>query len=299
MDARLLAAALNGEVIGQDCVLAPGPGHGQMDRSMSVRLDPDAPDGFLVHSFSGDDWRECRDRIRATIGLGHQRDKSRRTLARPQRMRVGGVTASTTTANALALWNRAGDAHGTIVEKYLVGRKLVLPAGASVIRQVIDVGNRGSIMVALMRSVLTDEPLSVHRTYLTETGIKIHRKFLGPSRGAAIKLAPASDILTVAEGLETAMAGAAAGLGSVWAMASSGAIATLPVLPSVTTLVILAENDGGASRNAVSACRHSWSSAAGKRLFVVTPTADKDFAEVWVRTGAGWRDHVLVRKFAS
>jgi hypothetical protein len=88
-------------------------------------------------------------------------------------------------------------------------------------------------------------------------------------------------------------------MGSVWAVASSGAIATLPVLPSVTTLVILAENDRGASQKAVSACRHTWSTAAGKRLFVVNPTADKDFAEVWVRTGADWRDHVLVRKFAS
>jgi putative DNA primase/helicase len=148
--------------------------------------------------------------------------------------------------------------------------------------------------VVLMRDVLTDDPRAVHRTYLTETAIKTRRKFLGPSRSAAVKLSQASHTLTVAEGLETALAGSAAGMGSVWAMGSSSAIATLPVLPSVTTLVILAENDRGASQKAVSACRRTWSSAAGKRLFVVTPTADKDFADVWERAGAGWRDHVNI-----
>jgi hypothetical protein len=209
------------------------------------------------------------------------------------------VTASTTTASALALWGRAGDAHGTVSEKYLTGRKLALPDGDSVIRCVADIGPCGeqnAIMLALMRNVLTDEPVAVHRTFITERATKTHRKFLGPSRGAAVKLAQASHTLIVAEGLETALAGSAAGMGSVWAMGSSGAIATLPALPGITTLAILAENDRGASEKAVSACRRTWSSAAGKRLFVVTPTVDKDFADVWARAGAGWRDHVNIER---
>ena len=117
MDARTLALILNGEVVGRDRVLAPGPGHSQKDRSLSIRLDPAAPDGFLAYSFAGDDWRACRDHIRAAIGLGTLDEKSRRTLPHPPRMRVTGVTASTTTASALALWNRATDAQAPLPKR--------------------------------------------------------------------------------------------------------------------------------------------------------------------------------------
>ena len=58
LDLQSLARALNGEVIsarqGRE-VLAPGPGHSAKDRSMCVRLDFEAPEGFLTHSFAGDD----------------------------------------------------------------------------------------------------------------------------------------------------------------------------------------------------------------------------------------------------
>ena len=43
LDLRSMAAALGG-VISKDQVLAPGPGHSQADRSLSVKLDPNAPD---------------------------------------------------------------------------------------------------------------------------------------------------------------------------------------------------------------------------------------------------------------
>jgi hypothetical protein len=61
MDLRAVAKALSGEVVGGQ-VSAPGPRHSPRDRSLSVKMSLDAPDGFVVHSHSGDDWRECRDR---------------------------------------------------------------------------------------------------------------------------------------------------------------------------------------------------------------------------------------------
>ena len=69
MDARALAIALNGEVAGRDRVLVPGPGHSPRDRSLSVRLDPAAPEGFVCYSFSSDDWRECREHVRRAMGV--------------------------------------------------------------------------------------------------------------------------------------------------------------------------------------------------------------------------------------
>jgi hypothetical protein len=52
------AAALGGDVSGRDTILCPGPRHSPKDRSLSVKFDPTAPDGFLTHSHAGDDWRE-------------------------------------------------------------------------------------------------------------------------------------------------------------------------------------------------------------------------------------------------
>jgi hypothetical protein len=65
---RELAQALKGDICGGE-VLAPGPGHSANDRSLSVRPSTDAPDGFLVHSFAGDDLRTCRDYVRNRLGL--------------------------------------------------------------------------------------------------------------------------------------------------------------------------------------------------------------------------------------
>jgi hypothetical protein len=68
LDLRRIAAALGGEV-SKDQVLAPGPGHSAADRSLAVRLDAKAPDGFLVHSFAGNDPVDCKDYVRAKCGL--------------------------------------------------------------------------------------------------------------------------------------------------------------------------------------------------------------------------------------
>jgi hypothetical protein len=65
---QALAKALGGQVSGSQ-VLAPGPGHSAVDRSMSVKLDSGAPDGFVTHSFAGDDPILCRDHVRAKAGL--------------------------------------------------------------------------------------------------------------------------------------------------------------------------------------------------------------------------------------
>ena len=68
LDLRSLARALGGD-INSGQVLAPGPGHSAADRSLSVKPDPGAPDGFIVHSFAGDDAITCKDYVREKMGL--------------------------------------------------------------------------------------------------------------------------------------------------------------------------------------------------------------------------------------
>jgi len=68
MNLETLRRSLGGE-ISKGQLLCPGPGHSAVDRSLSVKLDAGAPDGFIVHSFADDDPIECRDYVREKAGL--------------------------------------------------------------------------------------------------------------------------------------------------------------------------------------------------------------------------------------
>jgi 5S rRNA maturation endonuclease (ribonuclease M5) len=63
-----IAELLGGDAQGGQ-VLCPGPGHSAADRSLSVKLDKDDAEGFVVHSFARDDFKACRDHVRAKLGL--------------------------------------------------------------------------------------------------------------------------------------------------------------------------------------------------------------------------------------
>jgi putative DNA primase/helicase len=143
-DLRAVAHALGGQVAGRDTVLAPGPGHSVRDRSLAVRLDPTAPDGFLVHSHAGDDWRACRDHVRSKLGLPSWEpgDGQQRTIP-PQRAEKWDLAAVEAEANegarawtedellrivaARRIWDEARDPRRTLAERYLREmRKLAL-----------------------------------------------------------------------------------------------------------------------------------------------------------------------------
>ena len=66
MNMRALARTLGGEPCGRNRVLCPGPGHSKADRSLSVIFNGGA--GPVVHSFAGDDWRLCKNHVRALLG---------------------------------------------------------------------------------------------------------------------------------------------------------------------------------------------------------------------------------------
>ena len=67
-DLQSAARALGGEV-SKGQISCPGPGHSPRDRSLRVKLDPAAADGFIVWSYSGDDAIACKDYVRERLGL--------------------------------------------------------------------------------------------------------------------------------------------------------------------------------------------------------------------------------------
>jgi hypothetical protein len=175
------------------------------------------------------------------------------------------------------------DPRGTLVERYLKehrGPDLPADLAVAVIRfhcaLYFDPQTRHPGMVCLLRNIETDEPTGIHRTYLDRnTAAKIDRKMFGIAKGAAIKLDPTSgDTLTIGEGVETVMSARAAGYRPAWALGSSIAVKTFPVLKRPSEITILEENDP-TSRRDVKLCKATGllratstmsAAASGKRL---------------------------------
>jgi putative DNA primase/helicase len=269
---RDIARALGGEVVGAT-VLAPGPNHSRKDRSLSVRLSFTAPDGFLAFSHAGDSWQDCRDHVRSRLGLPGW--EPRAAPAPVVHKAESPQQDDDRIAAALKVWGEGVDPIGTPVETYLRSRRLELDA--SVAGEVLRWAPTIGAMLALFRSIEMDAPQAVSRTFLDAEGRKLERKFLGPTKGAAVKLDCDGEVTTglhVGEGVETVLAARMLGLRPAWALGSAGAVAGFPVLSGIECLTILAEHDD-ASKRAVEACARRWHSA-GREVIVNEPLRGKD-----------------------
>jgi putative DNA primase/helicase len=280
---KSIARALDGVVMG-DQVLAPGPSHSARDRSLSVRLSPSSPDGFLAFSHAGDDWRACRDHVRARLGLGSGYAPRRPLQARRPRpeSRPEDDDREEKIASALALWRGSADPRGTVVETYLRSRGLDL--GDDIAGEVLRWNARLGAMIALFRNIETDAPQAIGRTYLNREGRKLNRKFLGPVAGAAVKLDADEDVLGglhIGEGVETCMAARQMGFRPAWALGSAGAVGRFPVLDGIEALTILAENDEANARAAAQVAER-WT-GAGHEVLIVRSVEESDLNDALKR----------------
>jgi hypothetical protein len=293
LDAQMLARALGGKVFSHNRILAPGPGHSRQDRSLSVSLDPSAPDGFLVHSFADDDPIACRDHVRALAGFPAWAPSCKNKTAMLRPIIVPAKPTEDEERNAAwlqsrirALWDEARNPCGSIVQTYLEGRALALPdevAGA-VLRfhpacpWKDENGNliRVPAMIAAMRCIHTDRLKAVHRTRLTPDGRKVDRRMLGDATEAAIKFDADDAVttgLTIGEGIETVLAARQLGFRPAWATGSVSTMGTFPVLSGIEVLTLLAEDDRkGANVKAITACGMRWHQAGREVITVASKT---------------------------
>jgi hypothetical protein len=211
---------------------------------------------------------------------------------------------------AADIWRGSCDPVGTPVETYLRGRGLPLIGAGEVIRFHPNCprgAERRPAMITLLRDLLTDKPVGIHRTYLASGGGHDGKMMLGACAGAAAKLTPQADTfvqdhlgvwcerLHVCEGIETGLALIKLGRRPVWSLLSAGAIARMPVMPSVGELIVCADSDDigidtvrepwarfDTGQNAAFAAVDSWQQA-GRRARVLMPfgeTRKGDFADV-------------------
>lgn len=302
-----IARALRGKVVGNQ-VLAPGPNHSAKDRSLAVRLSAGSPDGFIVFSHAGDDFRACRDHVATALGMAPDRwrqdrptdpaEEARRAKARQQAEAQERAAVARRQRSAVAIWQEARGPLGTIVEIYLRSRFLGLPEeiAGDVLRFhprcPFGEGMTTPAMVAALRCVRTGDIIGIHRTALTPDGVKVGRKMLGTAAGAAIMLDAEDTVstgLNIGEGIETCLAARQLGLRPTWALGSTANIAAFPVLDGIETLTLFGElGDGGASDRACTEVGTRWH-RAGRSVDIVTPKIGNDLNDTLKGGATTWR----------
>jgi CHC2 zinc finger len=185
-------------------------------------------------------------------------------------------------AYALSVWDAGVDPRGTPAQRYLAFRGLELgdDIAVEVLRWHLGIG----AMLALFRSIETDEPRAISRTFLNAEGRKIERRFLGPVAGAAVKLDADDEVLSglhTGEGVETCLAARQLGLRPTWALGSKGAIGAFPVLSGVECLTILGEPN---AEKEIDACATRWH-AAGREVFINTSLFGSDLNDALIARG--------------
>jgi putative DNA primase/helicase len=290
LDLRSVARALGGELVSGNRILAPGPNHSSKDRSLLITVDSAAPDGFRVHSFANDDWRACRDHVRARLGLP-QWQGLRRRLARLKTIeRTKNRESDWNAERARVIWSEGQDPRGTLAEEYLAARKLNLPAElcGPILRfhpqcpwRSGDKVESIPCLIAAFTSISDNSVTGIHRIRLdrSECWPKVERKMLGGIRGSAVMLDPAKERLAVAEGIESALAARQLGFGATWALGSAREFAPID---GVYELVILGEGDA-ASRKAAEGCARLWQDQ-GRAVSLAVPATGGDFNDLLMVT---------------
>lgn len=274
IDIKAAANVLGGEVYGNG-ILCPGFGHSKSDRSLRVTFSPNAPDGFTVHSFAGDDWQQSKDYVKKVFGIS---DKKIEVM---QRAPLLSQDAKSKTYYAKRIWSESSDYLDTPAWNYLVSRGLS-PVNTSALRYhhaAPLVGNKVPALIAAMVNAKTNEFQGIHRTRLNPKD----KAMLGSSKGAVVKLSGDDSVissLNICEGIETGIALMNMGYAPVWACLTAGGIAKFPVLEGIETLSIFADNDiNNVGQNAAIECGVRWREA-GKEVKAYAPNqSGQDFAD--------------------
>jgi len=301
-----LAELLDGDVSHNRLeVYAPGPGHSSWDRSMSVRLEPSHPDGFLVHSWGRSSWEECNIYVSELLnGVA----TSEISLApSPESIAAREAAKAAAIAKGGNKWKWADRTLGQAAIDYFASRGLVVPPHmiGHVVRyqphgrwysakgtitdpnipEPYNKYDEAEILLFVARDVFTvyeeaGSGRAVQELRMPHLGKKPSRKIQGAKLNAAIKLVPHEDVissgeLAIAEGFESALAAMSFGYRNVWSLIDAQGIENFPVIGGVNKLTILGEHCEE-NENARLECAVRWKEA-GRKVVIAMPDKGKDF----------------------
>ena len=272
LDTRSVAQRLGGSPSGPNRVQCPGPGHSRKDRSLTVWIEPDAPDGFRVYSHAGDDVLVCRDYVRAQFGM-----PAWRAGANPNPNRSGPPLRKTRAEDdrvelARYLWNWRQPIKNSIAETYLRAARHYNGLIPATLGFLPTAGKHPPAMIAAFATAQETEPgtfsvplssvRAVHLTRLRPDGsgkadLPNAKIMLGRGAGGVpIMLAAPNDSLGLAitEGIEDGLSiHEATGLG-VWVAGSASRMPALaPSVPDyIECVTIIGHNDPAGTQAAKS-----------------------------------------------
>lgn len=284
MIAEQLAAALKGRRIG-GVWMAPCPAHQDRTPSLSIACAPGGK--ILVHCFAGCSQAAVIDQL-TRDGLWpstpqQPQDRAPEPVGAAARNWTGNAAPN---RRALSIWDAASLASGTLAEAYLRSRGLTCPAPKTLRfhpQLKHPTGSLWPCMVALVTRGVDNEPVAIHRTYLKHDGtgkapIDPAKMMLGPCSGGAVRLASATDLVMVGEGIETCLAAMQLTGHPAWAALSTTGLWALELPAAIRKVIVLADGDAPGEA-AASACAHRLS-RGGRRVSIDRASRGMDFNDV-------------------
>ena len=250
------------------------PAHDDGSPSLSVRLGDTA---ILFHCFAGCTTTE----VLKALQRGKLHDKRPMSMPEATPKRDMG-------ALALRLWKASRPIVGTLAETYLLARGLSGPFPASLRFNPATIHGSGPTkrtMPAMIAAVENDlGALAVQRTFLDPENV-LRKPMLKPkvSLGllgtAAIRLAPATDELGFAEGIEDALSAMEWFGTPTWALGGVERLAFVAIPEKVRRVIVYADQGRAADRLIKKARDHL--TANGRELVIRVPAYHDDWNDAW------------------
>lgn len=251
--------------------------------------------GFkLLQAVKGIDFGTALREVESCVGSDRPVRVSRSTEPTAERM----------TKLAQRLWDEAKPLEkGDEVDRYLRGRGIALPVFPTVLRLHPSLGyyekesggksRKVAEFAAMLACIqgIEGNVITLHRTYLKDgrkaTAGGAKKVLSGGINGAAVRLFEPTTELSIAEGIETALAVHVATGKPVWAGLSAGNLEKLWLPPEVSRVCIYADNDADSDFDG-----QALAFALARRLKKSEPNSGPRQVSVFVprRPGADWAD---------
>lgn len=250
------------------------PAHDDNSPSLSVRLGDTA---ILFHCFAGCTSVEVMKALRRR--KLHDRDAL--IMPEPKPKRDMGALAQ-------RLWRSSTPIAGTLAEDYLLARGLAGPFPRELRfnpATILGAGPDRRVMPAMIAAVENDMGLvAVQRTFLDPDNvlrrpIRKPKVALGLLGTAAVRLAPATDELGLAEGIEDALSAMEWFGTPTWALAGVERLAFVAIPEKVRRVIVYRDRGRAADRLIEKARDHL--TANGRELVSQVPDHHEDWNDAW------------------
>lgn len=279
-----IAAALGGTPSGEGTWMAFCPAH---DNTRTPALAVTQwTSGPLVHCHAG-----CtqRDVIAALHARGLWGAGAAPRMSAEERKRHDAERAEKS-RQAVAIWEAAQPAQGTVVETYLRSRGINLIPPPSLRFAVLPLGRiHYHAMVALVTNAVTGKPQAVHRTFLMPDGsgkapLGKPKMMLGPCAGGVVNLGhEITTHVVVTEGIEDALSVMQIERVPTVAALSTSGMTRLKLPPSVRDVTIAADGDEAGEKAARELAARL--ATSGVTVRIAWPPAGQDFNDVLMGNG--------------